>query len=85
MITKIWNPVITLTTLITRSVAATSSIGFIVGPTSRHRIGRTASRLRLPRAAIETSGWQPTAMHGFFQDARDLLRERPMLGSRAAS
>jgi hypothetical protein len=78
--------VILLASFIARSVATTtSSVRFIIGSTSRHRITRTASRLRLPRAAIETSGRQATAMHGFFQDPRNLLRESPMLGSRAAS
>ena len=71
-------------TFVTCSITA-AGVRFVIGSTSRHWISRTASRLRLLRATIKTSRRQTTAMHRLLQDSRDLLRERPMLGSRAAT
>ena len=78
-----WIPL--LGSLVARSIPAGTSVRFIIRSTSRHRVTRTASRLRLSRAPVKTSGWKSTAMHRLFKNPRDLLRERPMLGSRAAT
>jgi hypothetical protein len=41
--------------------------------------------LRVFHAAIQRAGRKAFAMYSLFQDARDLLRERSMLGSRTAA
>ncbi len=57
----------------------------LIGATSRHRIARSASRLRFLRAPIETSRRQATSMDCLFEDSRYLLRECSMFGSSAAT
>ena len=48
-------------------------------------IARAATRLRVFRAPVETAGWKAAPMDCLFQNARDLLRERSMFGSRPAT
>jgi hypothetical protein len=62
-----------------------SDVGNVVGATARHRIASAPAGLGIFRAAIETSRRQTFSVHCFFEDARDLLRERAMFGGCAAT
>jgi hypothetical protein len=60
------------------------NIRYVNRAAARRGIGRPPSRRRLSIASIDTPGRQSPTMHGFFQNPRDLLRERAMLGRCAA-
>jgi hypothetical protein len=65
--------------LVARSLSR-RNIRYVSRAAARRGIGRPTSRRRLPISSINAPGWQAPAVHGFFQNPRDLLRERAMLG-----
>jgi len=64
---------------------ARDAVCAVVRSPARHWIARAATRLRVCRAPVETAGWKAAPMDCLFQNARDLLRERSMFGSRPAT
>ena len=70
--------------LLVAGFLARRNIRYVNRAAARRGIGRSPSGRRLSIASIDTPGRQSPAVHSLFQNPRDLLRERAMLGGSAA-
>src|SRR5215217_5048509 len=77
------HPVKSCKSCLSRSLVP-GTVRLVLRSTARHGIASAAPWLGFLRATVETSRWQAASVHGLFQNSRDLLRKRPVLGSRTA-